>query len=54
MAAEGMYSGQYVYCGAKASLAVGNVLPVNKIPEGTLVCNVESNMANKGKNILFL
>jgi large subunit ribosomal protein L8e len=29
IAAEGMYSGQYVYCGKKASLAVGNVLPVN-------------------------
>ena len=49
IAAEGMYSGQYVYCGKKASLSVGNVLPVNQIPEGTLVCNVESSFANKGK-----
>jgi large subunit ribosomal protein L8e len=29
VAAEGMYSGQYVYCGAKAHLATGNVLPLN-------------------------
>jgi large subunit ribosomal protein L8e len=49
-----MYSGQYIYCGKKASLAVGNVLPVNQIPEGTLICNVESNFANKGKKILIL
>lgn len=49
IAAEGMYSGQYIYCGKKASLAVGNVLPVNQIPEGTLICNLESNFANKGK-----
>lgn len=39
--AEGMYSGQYVFCGEKANLAVGNVLPVSNIPEGTLICNVE-------------
>merc|ERR1712032_1659252 len=36
LAAEGMYTGQYIYCGAKARLSVGNVLPVNKIPEGTI------------------
>ena len=41
LCAEGMYSGQYVFCGAKANLATGNVLPVKSIPEGTLICNVE-------------
>jgi large subunit ribosomal protein L8e len=45
-----MYSGQYVFCGKNASLSTGNVLPINKIPEGTLVCNLESSYANKGKN----
>ena len=49
LAAEGMYSGQYIYCGAKASLSVGNVLPVNKIPEGTLICNVEYRKGDKGE-----
>lgn len=38
---EGMYTGQYVFCGQKANLAIGNVLPVCNIPEGTLICNVE-------------
>jgi hypothetical protein len=54
IAAEGMYSGQYIYCGKKASLAVGNVLPVNQIPEGTLICNLESNFANKGSLFIIL
>merc|ERR1711990_986247 len=37
VACEGMYVGQYIYCGAKARLATGNILPINKIPEGTFV-----------------
>lgn len=49
LAAEGMYSGQYVYCGSRAQLSVGNVLPVNKIPEGTLVCNVEHRKGDTGQ-----
>jgi len=36
-----------LFCGKNASLSTGNVLPINKIPEGTLVCNVESSYANK-------
>merc|ERR1712220_18869 len=27
VAAEGMYTGQFVYCGRKATLTIGNVLP---------------------------
>jgi large subunit ribosomal protein L8e len=49
LAVEGMYSGQFVYCGNKASLATGNVLPINKVPEGTAVCNVETNPGDQGK-----
>jgi large subunit ribosomal protein L8e len=49
VATEGMYSGQYVYCGAKARLQIGNVLPVNKIPEGTIVCNVEHLAGDTGQ-----
>ena len=36
VAAEGMHEGAFVYCGAKAQLAVGNVLPLKAIPEGTV------------------
>ncbi len=28
IAPEGMYSGQYIYCGKKATLNIGNVKPV--------------------------
>jgi len=49
LAPEGMYTGQFVYCGTKASLATGNVIPINKVPEGTAVCNVEGNPGDQGK-----
>jgi large subunit ribosomal protein L8e len=48
IAAEGMYTGQFVYCGKKATLAIGNVLPVGEMPEGTIVCNVEEKMGDRG------
>jgi large subunit ribosomal protein L8e len=28
LAVEGTYAGQFVYCGARAAIAVGNVLPL--------------------------
>merc|ERR1711881_638666 len=34
-AVEGTYTGQFVYCGTKAQLIVGNTLPVRSMPEGT-------------------
>jgi len=49
LAAEGMYTGQYVYCGTKARLSVGNVLPISKIPEGTVICNVEQYPGDSGQ-----
>jgi large subunit ribosomal protein L8e len=48
LAVEGLYTGQFVYCGAKAQLAVGNVLPLGKIPEGTVVCNIEHRPGDRG------
>lgn len=45
---EGMYSGQYVHCGKKAELAIGNVLPLSEVPEGTIVCNIESAVGDRG------
>jgi large subunit ribosomal protein L8e len=48
VAVEGMYTGQFVYCGKNAQLAVGNCLPVGKCPEGTVVCMVEDKYADRG------
>ena len=43
-----MHTGQFVYCGKKAVLSVGNVLPLNSLPEGTVVCNVEDKAGDRG------
>jgi len=43
-----MYTGQFVYCGKKATLTVGNVLPLEHLPEGTVICNVESFLGDRG------
>jgi len=48
-APEGAYSGQFIYCGKKAKLVVGNILPLSVMPEGTLVCNIESAPGDRGK-----
>ncbi len=46
---EGVYEGQPIYIGSRASVDVGNVLPLGKIPEGTLVCNIELSPDDGGK-----
>ncbi|KAH7814850.1 putative 60S ribosomal protein L2 [Monocercomonoides exilis] len=48
IATEGMYTGQFIYCGKKAAIDVGNVLPVSSLPEGTVICNVESKAGDRG------
>eukprot|EP00741_Cyanophora_paradoxa_P017429 tig00020965_g16838.t1 len=48
IAAEGLHSGQFIYCGKKATLSVGNVLPVGLMPEGTIICNVEAKVGDRG------
>ena len=48
IAVEGMYTGQFVYCGSKASLSIGNILPVNQMPEGTIISNVEGKQGDRG------
>jgi large subunit ribosomal protein L8e len=48
IAAEGLHTGQFVYCGKKAQLTVGNVLPVGSMPEGTIICNIESKTGDRG------
>lgn len=48
IAAEGTYTGQFVYAGKKASLSIGNILPLSSMPEGTIICNVESKLGDRG------
>lgn len=48
IAPEGVYSGQFVYYGKKATLSIGNVLPLGELPEGTIVCNVEAKAGDRG------
>ena len=48
VAAEGMYTGQFVYAGKKATLTIGNVLPLSSLPEGTIICNVEEKVGDRG------
>merc|ERR1712070_1237286 len=40
IAAEGMYTGQFIYSGKKATLTIGNVKNVGSMPEGTVICNI--------------
>merc|ERR1712216_744304 len=47
VAAEGMFTGQFVYCGNKAHLTIGNVLPLGSMPEGTIVCNLEAKAGDR-------
>jgi large subunit ribosomal protein L8e len=49
VAAEGLYTGQFIYCGKKAQLKIGNVLPLKSMPEGTIVCNAEQKIGDRGK-----
>jgi len=46
-APEGVHSGQYIHCGKRAALAIGNVLPLKQMPEGTVVCNVEGKVGDR-------
>ena len=48
IAPEGVFSGQYIYCGKKATLNIGNVKPVGDMPEGTIICNVEEKTGDRG------
>ncbi|MEM3536525.1 MAG: 50S ribosomal protein L2 [Candidatus Bathyarchaeia archaeon] len=46
---EGVYLGQQIHIGGKAPVEVGNILPVGKIPEGTVICNIELRPGDGGK-----
>jgi large subunit ribosomal protein L2 len=46
---EGVYKGQQISLGGKAPAAVGNILPLGKVPEGTMVCDLELRPGDGGK-----
>ncbi len=46
---EGVFEGQEIGFGGKASADVGNIIPVGKIPEGTMVCDIELRPGDGGK-----
>ncbi|WP_069807512.1 50S ribosomal protein L2 [Vulcanisaeta thermophila] len=48
-AAEGMSVGQVIEVGAMAKVSVGNVLPLAKVPDGTMVYNIEKRPGDGGK-----
>jgi large subunit ribosomal protein L2 len=48
---EGVYEGQPTQIGDNASVEIGNVIPVGKIPEGTMICNIELSPGDGGKMV---
>jgi large subunit ribosomal protein L8e len=49
IAAEGMYSGQFIYAGKKAEVKIGNILPIGQMPVQTAVCNLELRAGDLGR-----
>ena len=47
-AVAGLVVGQELAFGSDAAPAVGNVLPLDRIPEGTAVCNIEKKFGDGG------
>jgi large subunit ribosomal protein L2 len=48
---EGIREGQQVQIGGGATVDVGNVLPLGRIPEGTMICNIELSPDDGGKMV---
>ncbi|MEM2098725.1 MAG: 50S ribosomal protein L2 [Candidatus Bathyarchaeia archaeon] len=46
---EGAHEGQQISIGGKAPIEIGNILPLGKIPEGTLICGIELKPGDGGK-----
>ena len=49
LAPEGLFVGQPIEIGSNATIEIGNVVPIGKIPEGTMVCNIELRPGDGGK-----
>ena len=50
-ATNGLYLGYKIEIGPEADPKPGNILPLEKIPEGTGICNIERNFGDGGKLI---
>ena len=48
---EGVFEGQSTQIGKDAAVEIGNVLPIGKIPEGTMICNIELSPGDGGKMV---
>lgn len=48
-AVVGLERGAEVFIGPDSPVANGNILPLGRIPEGTLVCNIEKNAGDGGE-----
>jgi len=46
---EGVFQGQTIQMGSKASVDVGNILTLGDVPPGTMVCNIELQPGDGGK-----
>merc|ERR1711976_732312 len=46
---EGICTGQFIHAGKKATLSIGNIMPIGQIPEGTIVCQLEEKSGDRGK-----
>lgn len=46
---EGVSEGQPTEIGGRAVVEIGNILPLGRVPEGTMVCNVELSPGDGGK-----
>jgi large subunit ribosomal protein L2 len=46
---EGVHTGLQIQIGGRAPVDVGNILPVGKVPEGTMICNIELRPGDGGK-----
>jgi large subunit ribosomal protein L2 len=46
---EGVHIGQQIQLGGTAPIEVGNIIPMGKIPEGTMICNIELRPGDGGK-----
>jgi large subunit ribosomal protein L2 len=46
---EGVFTGQQISLGGKASVEIGNIMPLGKITEGTFVCDIELRPGDGGK-----
>lgn len=49
VAAKGLFEGGYIQIGKMAEIKTGNILPLEKIPAGTSVFNIEINQGDGGK-----